>query len=124
MKHLINLGTQFIAFRDEADDLRGKTRLGFNDLLFSPNTCLCFLMLGLRPLTLFSESLRRAEERADALAAKIERSEKGREKTEKDAATVGDLRQRLQIAENALSDKISQQIKRENAIIDRFDTQN
>jgi hypothetical protein len=24
MKHLINLGTQFIGFRNEADDLRGK----------------------------------------------------------------------------------------------------
>jgi hypothetical protein len=81
-------------------------------------------MLGLCPLTFFSEALRRSEERDDALGAKLERSEKAREKAEKDAVAIGDLRQRLQTAENALSDKISQQIERENAIIDRFDTQN
>jgi hypothetical protein len=68
--------------------------------------------------------LRRAEERADALAAKLELSEKAREKAKADAAVVEDLRQRLQTAENSLSDKISQQIERENAIADRFDTQN
>ncbi|KAK1680909.1 hypothetical protein QYE76_041757 [Lolium multiflorum] len=78
MKHLIKLGTQFIGFRDEADDLR--------------------------------EALRRAEKCADALAAKLEQSEKAREKAEQDAVVVGDLRQRLHNAESALSDKVSQQI--------------
>jgi hypothetical protein len=75
-------------------------------------------------LTIFSEALRQAEERADALAAKLELSKTAREKAEKDAAVVGDLRQRLQNAEHALSDKIAQQIERENALVDRFDTQN
>jgi hypothetical protein len=55
---------------------------------------------------------------------KLDLSEKAREKAEKDAATIGYLRQRLQNAEKALSDKIAQQIERENAIVDRFDTQN
>ncbi|KAK1694706.1 hypothetical protein QYE76_011403 [Lolium multiflorum] len=64
----------------------------------------------------------KAEE--DALAAKLELSEKAREKAEADVAVVEDLRQRLQTAENALSDKIAQHIERENAIADRFDTQN
>jgi hypothetical protein len=72
----------------------------------------------------FSEALRRAEERADALAAKLERSEKAREKAEKDAAVVEGLRQRLQTAEDSLSDKVTQQIERENTIVARFDTQN
>ncbi|KAK1649499.1 hypothetical protein QYE76_067304 [Lolium multiflorum] len=55
-------------------------------------------------------ALRQAEEHADALAAKLEFSEKSREKAEADAA-VEDLRQRLNNTENALSDKIAQQIE-------------
>jgi hypothetical protein len=124
MKHLINLGTQFIGFRDEADDLRGKTCLIFGNLISLPSTCFYFVIICLCSLTIFPEALRRAEKRADDLAAKLELSEKAREKAEKDAATVGDLRQRLQNAEHALSDKITQQIERESAIADRFDTQN
>jgi hypothetical protein len=76
------------------------------------------------PLAILLAALRQAEERADALAAKLELSEQAREKGEVDAATVEDLRQWLQTAEKALSDKISHQIQRENAIIERFDTQN
>ena len=74
--------------------------------------------------TFFSENLDRAEKRAEELALKLEQSEKAREKAERDAATVEDLRQRLHKAENALSDKVSQQIARENSIIDRLETQN
>jgi hypothetical protein len=44
----------------------------------------------------FSEALCLAEEHADALATKLELSEKAREKAEKDAAAVEGLRQRLQ----------------------------
>jgi small-conductance mechanosensitive channel len=62
--------------------------------------------------------------RDDDLAAKLELSEKAREKAEKDDVDVGDLRQRLHDAENALNDKISHQIARENSIIDRLNTQN
>jgi hypothetical protein len=75
------------------------------------------------PLAILSDALRRAEERADALAVKLELSEKAPEKAEADAAAVEGLRQRLHTAENALSDKIAQQIKREEGIIARFDTQ-
>jgi hypothetical protein len=70
MKHLINLGSQFIGFRDEANALKGKTALFFMTHFFAKHL-FCFLMMGLRPLTIFSEALRRAEERADALAAKL-----------------------------------------------------
>jgi hypothetical protein len=53
----------------------------------------CLLTKGLcLPIPSFSEALRRAEERADALAAKLERSENAREKAEKDAAAVEGLR--------------------------------
>jgi dsDNA-specific endonuclease/ATPase MutS2 len=79
--------------------------------------------MDLRP-SIFSEALRRVEERVDAIAAKLELSETAREKAEEDAAAVESLRQRLQTTENALSEKNSQQIERENAIADRFDTQN
>ncbi|KAK1693100.1 hypothetical protein QYE76_009797 [Lolium multiflorum] len=68
--------------------------------------------------------LRQAEEHADALASKLELSEKAPEKAEADAAAVEDLHQRLNNAENALSDKVAQQIKCKKAIINRFDTQN
>jgi hypothetical protein len=70
-----------------------------------------------------SEALRRAEECADALDAKLKVSEKARVKAEKDAAAVEGLRQRLQTAEDALSDKEARQIERENAIATRLETQ-
>jgi hypothetical protein len=77
-----------------------------------------------RLLIFLSEALDRAEKRADALAVKLEQSEKARVKAEQDAAVVGDLRQRLHNAETALSDKVSQQILCENTIIDCLETQN
>ncbi|KAM0898916.1 hypothetical protein ACQ4PT_021631 [Festuca glaucescens] len=92
MKHLLKLGTQFIGYRDAAEDMR--------------------------------ENLNRAEKHAEELAAKLELSEKARKKAEQEAATVEDLRQRLHEAENALSDKVSQQIARESAIIARLEAQN
>jgi Flp pilus assembly protein TadD len=49
-----------------------------------------------------SEALRRAEERADALEAKLKINEKDREKVAKDAAAVEGLRQRLKSAERIL----------------------
>jgi hypothetical protein len=71
-----------------------------------------------------SEALHRAEERVDALVAKLEISETARKKAEKDAAAVEVLFQRLKTAEDTLSDKVAQKIERENAIVTRFDTQN
>jgi hypothetical protein len=71
-----------------------------------------------------SDALRRAEEHADALDAKLKISERAREKAEKEVAVVEGLRQRLQTAEDALRDKVDQQSERENAIVTRLDTQN
>jgi hypothetical protein len=70
-----------------------------------------------------SEARRRAEERVDALDTKLKRSEKAREKAEIDVAAVEGLRQRLQTAEEALRNKETQQIERENAIVTRLETQ-
>jgi uncharacterized protein YlxW (UPF0749 family) len=86
---------------------------------------LCFLTSILFLLIFFAlEALRRAEERADALDAKLKLGEKSREKAEKEAAAVEGLRQRLQTAEDTLSDKVAQQIERKYAIVTRLETQN
>ena len=124
MKELINLGSQFIEFRDEASNLRGKTTRFLTYFQFLPRRCSPFVEDSL-PSNLFpSEALRRAEERANVLEAKLKSSETARKKAEEDAAAVEDLRQRLTTAENALNEKEARQIERENAIVERFDTQN
>ena len=82
---------------------------------FLTTLLLCFLPL---------EALAKANKRADDLAANLEQSEKARKKAEQDAASVGDLRKRLHQAENALSEKTTQQIAREEAIIGRLESQN
>jgi predicted nucleic acid-binding Zn-ribbon protein len=76
--------------------------------------------------TAFSADLAEAKNRADTLARKLEQSEKARKEAEADAkkakaeaATVEDLRKRLHEAENSLSERISEQSAREEAIIKR-----
>ena len=119
MKHLIKLGTQFIGYRDAAEDMRGNTFV-----LYSPLSSANLLLFVTTNFHLWTEKLNRAEKHAEELAAKLERSEKARKKAEQEAATVEDLRQRLHKAENALSEKVSQQIARESAIIARLEAQN
>ncbi|KAM0885692.1 hypothetical protein ACQ4PT_030157 [Festuca glaucescens] len=91
MKEMMDIGSRFIGFRDEADSLR--------------------------------KALRLAEKRANELEKKLKASEKAHEKAEREAASVGDLRDRLHAAENALSEKKEGIAKREAAIIARFETQ-
>ncbi|KAK1652337.1 hypothetical protein QYE76_070142 [Lolium multiflorum] len=74
--------------------------------------------------------LAEANKRADALATKLEQSEKAREKAEQDAkkakedaATVGELRKRLHDAETSLSENITQQSAREQEILTRLESQ-
>ncbi|KAK1670545.1 hypothetical protein QYE76_058704 [Lolium multiflorum] len=57
------------------------------------------------------------------LEAKLNASEEARKRAEKDAASVEDLRQRLQAAEDALSDREAKQVERENDITTRIETQ-
>ncbi|KAM0861187.1 hypothetical protein ACQ4PT_046049 [Festuca glaucescens] len=90
MKEMMDIGSRFIGFRDEADSLR--------------------------------KALHLAEKRANELEKKLQASEKAREKAEREAASVGDLRDRLHAAENALSEKEEGIAKREAAIIARFET--
>ncbi|KAM0854695.1 hypothetical protein ACQ4PT_050284 [Festuca glaucescens] len=91
MKEMMDMGSRFIGFRDEADSLR--------------------------------KALHLAEKRANELEKKLQASEKAREKAEQEAASVGDLRDRLHAAENTLSEKEEGIAKREAAIIARFETQ-
>ncbi|KAK1612901.1 hypothetical protein QYE76_036574 [Lolium multiflorum] len=69
------------------------------------------------------ENLAESNKHADALATKLEQSEKARKKAEADAATVEDLRKRLHQAETSLSDNLTQQSAREKEIITRLESQ-
>ncbi|KAK1649492.1 hypothetical protein QYE76_067297 [Lolium multiflorum] len=69
------------------------------------------------------ETLAEVNKRADALATKLEQSEKARKKAEADAATVEDLRKRLHQAETSLSDNITHQSAREKEILTRLESQ-
>ncbi|KAK1649440.1 hypothetical protein QYE76_067245 [Lolium multiflorum] len=76
------------------------------------------------------ENLVEANKRADALARKLEQSEKARKKAEADAkkakadaAAVEDLRQRLHDAETSLSDNMDEQAAREKEILSRVQSQ-
>ncbi|KAK1551491.1 hypothetical protein QYE76_017290 [Lolium multiflorum] len=92
MQPFINLGTQFIGYRNTVNGLK--------------------------------EALLTADKRADDLAIKLKKSEEAREKAEKDASSIEDLRKRLHEAETALSDKITQQIAREENITSRLESLN
>ncbi|KAK1648983.1 hypothetical protein QYE76_066788 [Lolium multiflorum] len=92
MQPFINLGTQFIGYRNTINGLK--------------------------------EALLTADKRADDLAIKLKKSEEAREKAEKDASSIEDLRKRLHEAETALSDKITQQIAREGNITSRLESLN
>ncbi|KAK1692996.1 hypothetical protein QYE76_009693 [Lolium multiflorum] len=106
IKELLRIGAQFIGYRDYAS----KTE----------------------------EKLAEVNERADTLAQKLEQSEEARKKAESDAvqarreadkakadaAGVEDLRKRLHDAETSLSEHITAQIAREEAITKRLRTQN
>ncbi|KAK1662321.1 hypothetical protein QYE76_050480 [Lolium multiflorum] len=70
-----------------------------------------------------TRDLAESNKRADALAVKLKQSEENRQKAEKDAATVQDLRERLHKAETALSDNITQQSAREAEILSRLESQ-
>ncbi|KAK1647635.1 hypothetical protein QYE76_065440 [Lolium multiflorum] len=106
IKELLRIGAQFVGYRDYAS----KTE----------------------------EKLAEVNERADTLAQKLEQSEEARKKAESDAvearreadkakadaAGVEDLRKRLHDAETSLSEHITAQIAREEAITKRLRTQN
>ncbi|KAK1680777.1 hypothetical protein QYE76_041625 [Lolium multiflorum] len=69
------------------------------------------------------ESLANANKHADALATKLEQSEKARKKAEADVAAVAELRKRLHDAETSLSENITQQAAREKEILTRLESQ-
>jgi hypothetical protein len=63
--------------------------------------------------SVMAETLAESNKRVDALAVKLEQSEKTRKKAEADAAAVEGLRKRLHDAETSLSDNIAEQAARE-----------
>jgi chromosome segregation ATPase len=65
-----------------------------------------------------------ADKRAEDLASKLKASEEAREKAEKDASCIEDLRKRLHEAETALSEKITQHVAREGNIASRLESLN
>ena len=65
----------------------------------------------------YLEALHLAEKRANEIEKKLKASEKAREKAEREAASVGDLQDRLHAAKNALSEKEEGIAKREATII-------
>ncbi|KAK1677375.1 hypothetical protein QYE76_038223 [Lolium multiflorum] len=67
--------------------------------------------------------LAESNKRADALAVKLKQSEEARQKAEKDAATIEDLRKRLHNAETSLSNNIARQSAREAEILSRLESQ-
>ncbi|KAK1695600.1 hypothetical protein QYE76_012297 [Lolium multiflorum] len=76
------------------------------------------------------ENLAEANKRADALARKLEQSEKARKKAEADAkkakadaAAVEDLQKRLHDAETALSNNVAEQAAHEKEILSRLQSQ-
>ncbi|KAK1695819.1 hypothetical protein QYE76_012516 [Lolium multiflorum] len=106
IKDLLRIGTQFVGYREYASKAE--------------------------------EKLAEANERANTLAQQLEQSEKARKKAESDAvgaraeadkakadaAGVEDLRKRLHDAETSLSEHITAQSAREEAILKRIRTQN
>ncbi|KAK1680951.1 hypothetical protein QYE76_041799 [Lolium multiflorum] len=106
IKELLRIGAQFVGYRDYASKAE--------------------------------EKLAEVNERANTLAQKLEQSEEARKKAESDAvqarreadkakadaAGVEDLRKRLHDAETSLSEHISAQSAREEAILKRLRTQN
>ncbi|KAK1693862.1 hypothetical protein QYE76_010559 [Lolium multiflorum] len=106
IKDLLRIGTQFVGYREYASKAE--------------------------------EKLAEANERANTLAQQLEQSEKARKKAESDAvgaraeadkakadaAGVEDLRKKLHDAETSLSEHITAQSAREEAILKRIRTQN
>jgi hypothetical protein len=116
MKEMVDIGSRFIGFRNEADSLRGKLLLHITLYMF-------FIFLVSLSLLSIQRRLRLAEERANVLEKKLEASEKARKKAEKEAAGVEDLRKRLHVAKNALSEKEAEITQREDDVIALFETQ-
>jgi uncharacterized protein (DUF3084 family) len=63
------------------------------------------------------------EKRAKELEKRLEASEKARKEAKRKDVSVGDLQEKLNAAETALSEKEEHIAKRETAIIVRLDTQ-
>jgi hypothetical protein len=114
MKEMVDMGTRFIGFRDEAESLRSNflVQTDQHSHLFACDMTSHF----------YIGALHLAQERTKELETRLEASEKARSDAEAKAATA-DLRVMLNAAESSLSEREEQISKREVAIIARLDTQ-
>ncbi|KAK1631353.1 hypothetical protein QYE76_005668 [Lolium multiflorum] len=134
MKELFRIGAQFIGYRDYASKTEGNAWL----LVFCSRFLTPLLSIFLTDFNFLGEKLAEVNERANTLAQKLEQSEEARKKAESDAvqarreadkakadaAGVEDLRKRLHDAETSLSEHITAQSAREEAILKRLRSQN
>ena len=134
IKELIRIGAQFIGYREYANKTEGDALLLF---FFTITLLLRCCRYFIEILTFLAEKLAAINERANALAQKLEQSEEARKKAELDvvqaraeadkakteAASVEDLRKILHTAETSLSEHITAQSAREEAILKRIRTQ-
>jgi hypothetical protein len=121
IKELVDIGSRFIGFRDEAESLRSKfliTGLRLYCIIYSKN-----VLLYSGDLHLAEERARYLEKRAKDLEKELKASEKTRLDADVKAATVDDLRDRLHLAETALSQKEEHITQRESGIIARLKMQ-
>jgi F0F1-type ATP synthase membrane subunit b/b' len=118
MQQFIRLGTQFLGYRDHANSLEGTSLISFLSNAFFP------FYFVVTFVAVFPEALAKANKRADDLALELAKSEKAREKAERESASVESLRKRLHDTENTLSEHTSQQLAREAGIAARLESQN
>ena len=134
IKDLIRIGAQFIGYREYANKTEGNALLlSFCTITLLLRCCRYFSEI----LSFLAEKLTAINERANALAQKLDQSEEARKKAELDAvqaraeadkakteaASVEDLRKRLHTAETSLSEQIAAQSAREEAILKRIRVQ-
>jgi hypothetical protein len=138
IKELLRIGSQFIGYREYANRAEGND---FYTCRFSLTFCSCclsrFLIFLLSFFHISTEKLAEANERADALAQKLEQSEAARKKAElaaseakaeadeakAKAAGVEDLQKKLEDATSALDEHKAAQASREQGILKRLKTQ-
>jgi flagellar biosynthesis GTPase FlhF len=138
IKELLRIGSQFIGYREYANRAEGNDFYACRFSLAFCSSCLSrFLIFLLSLFHISTEKLAEANERADALAQKLEQSEAARKKAElaaseakaeadeakAKAAGVEELQKKLEDATSALNEHKAAQASREQGILKRLKTQ-
>ena len=138
IKDLLRIGSQFIGYREYANRAEGNDFYTCCFSLIFYSCCLSrFLIFLLSLFHISTEKLAEANERANALARKLEQSEAARKKAElaaskakaeadeakAKAAGVEELQKKLEDATAALDEHKAAQASREEGILKRLKTQ-